>query len=323
MGPRYTTRQFIEKARGLYGNKYDYSKVIYINAHSKVCIICKIHGEFWQTPNDHLSNHGCKKCGNIIIKNNKISSKCQFIEKARIVHGDDNDYSKFIYNGNKVKGSIYCLVDKNHGYYLQAPNAHLSGQGCPKCAINKISNSLKHTKEDFIQKAFDTHGSKYGYENFIYKDSKTKGWITCLKHGDFLQSPANHIHNKAGCPICKASKGELAIKAILDKYNIINRTQYNIPEIVANYEIDFYLPEYQLLIEFHGIQHYEYIPFFHDGNYTFEDQKNRDDLVRDAAIRWKYNYLEFNYKQLKHMTSEQFEELVIKNIRKYKFSDLN
>ena len=98
--------------------------------------------------------------------------------------------------------------------------------------------------------------------------------------------------------------------------------QYNIPEIVANYEIDFYLPEYRLLIEFHGRQHYEYIPFFHDGDYTFEDQKTRDEMVRDAAIRWKYNYIEFNYKHF-NLLKEQFGEFVITTILSQKFFKRN
>lgn len=59
---RLTKQEFIEKARAKHGCKYDYSKVEYINNHTKVCIICPEHGEFWQTPNKHLSGQGCPKC---------------------------------------------------------------------------------------------------------------------------------------------------------------------------------------------------------------------------------------------------------------------
>ena len=55
---------FIEKAKKVHGDKYDYSKVEYVNAKTKVCIICPKHGEFWQTPNTHLSGKGCIHCGN-------------------------------------------------------------------------------------------------------------------------------------------------------------------------------------------------------------------------------------------------------------------
>lgn len=59
---RKTKTEFIEEAKVIHGDKYDYSKVEYVNNHTKVCIICSEHGEFWQTPNNHLSHHGCPKC---------------------------------------------------------------------------------------------------------------------------------------------------------------------------------------------------------------------------------------------------------------------
>jgi 3-hydroxyacyl-CoA dehydrogenase len=95
--------------------------------------------------------------------------------------------------------------------------------------------------------------------------------------------------------------------------------QYRIPEVANELYYDFYLPNYNLLIEFHGEQHYKYSPFFHKNDEdNFLKQKNRDDVVRYNAKRWKYNYLEFNYKQLKELFKEQFEELVLTSINKYK-----
>jgi len=57
------TKEFIDKAIKIHGNKYDYSKVEYIKSNDKVYIICNIHGEFQQTPNGHIQKKGCKKCG--------------------------------------------------------------------------------------------------------------------------------------------------------------------------------------------------------------------------------------------------------------------
>ena len=63
---RKTTEQFIEKARQVHGDKYDYSKVEYVNSATKVCIICPEHGEFWQRPHNHLMGKGCCACaGNL------------------------------------------------------------------------------------------------------------------------------------------------------------------------------------------------------------------------------------------------------------------
>ena len=63
------TIDFIEKAKEMHGDKYDYSKTVYINGSTKVCIICPKHGEFNIRPNDMLNGQGCKLCG---IEKNKI-----------------------------------------------------------------------------------------------------------------------------------------------------------------------------------------------------------------------------------------------------------
>ena len=108
----------------------------------------------------------------------------------------------------------------------------------------------------------------------------------------------------------------MVIKNILDKNKIINLTEYKIPEVVSNYEYDFYLPEYRILIEFHGIQHYKYIPFLHRFNEdNFDKQKERDIFKKDHAYRFKYRFLEFNYKQLDSLSEEEFEKLILKSIR--------
>lgn len=312
---KLTIQQFIEEAVLIHGNKYDYSKVIYLGLYVKVIIICPIHGEFLQRPCDHLRSNSCRKCHFDKLSTDRRSNKEDFVEKAFKIHGNKNDYSKFIYKNSWTKGCIVCLTD-NHGDYWQTPNNHLRGKGCPKCHLETIGKWNTSNKYEWVEKAFKVHGSKFDYSLAIYIKDNIKIKIKCNVCGYiFDQTPNAHLQGQ-GCPRCKASKGELALEAIFKKHNIKYKPQYNIPEIVANYEIDFYLPDYRLLIEFHGIQHYEYIPFFHDGKYTFEDQKNRDIMVRDAAIRWKYKYLEFNYKQLKYLPKKDFEKMVLNNIKK-------
>lgn len=98
---------FIEKARKIHGDKYDYSKVDYVNATTKVCIICPKHGEFWQKPSTHLCGCGCRQCANEKLSSERMDSTLTFIDKARKMHGDKYDYSKTIYSGAKKKGLYY------------------------------------------------------------------------------------------------------------------------------------------------------------------------------------------------------------------------
>lgn len=122
---KLTTEDFIKKAKEVHGDKYNYSKVDYRGNKIKVTIICSIHGEFEQPPSNHLQGQGCPNCGGTV----KLTTN-EFIEKARVVHGDLYDYSKVDYKTNRDKVTIICPI---HGGFEQKPSGHLLGSGCPKC----------------------------------------------------------------------------------------------------------------------------------------------------------------------------------------------
>ena len=146
---------FIEKARKVHGDKYDYSKVDYINNRTPVIIICPKHGEFKQIPKTHLKGHGCRKCTLEWLSKRYISNKDEFIKKARKVHGDKYDYSKVEYNGDKKE---VCIICPEHGEFWQTPNSHLRGHGCYECGREKNSKSKFLNTDTFIQKAKEIHG---------------------------------------------------------------------------------------------------------------------------------------------------------------------
>ena len=199
---RSSLSDFIKKAREKHGNKYDYSKVDYVNSYTKVCIICPEHGEFWQTPTGHLSGRGCSKCGNEFNGECKRLSLSDFIKQARKVHGDKYNYSKVNYVNSVTK---VCIICPEHGEFRQTPSSHLSGCGCPKCGFEKISESLSSSKEEFVRKSRKKHGDKYDYFKVDYVGSKTKVCIICPKHGEFWQEANSHIRGQ-GCPKCKGNK---------------------------------------------------------------------------------------------------------------------
>lgn len=126
-----TKEIFIEKACKKHDNKYDYSKVYYVNNITKVCIICPEHGEFEQTPKTHLKGCGCQKCGHNATSKSKRSTKKDFIKKAREVHGDKYYYSKVDYVNNRTK---VCIICPEHDEFWQTPDTHARGIGCPKCS---------------------------------------------------------------------------------------------------------------------------------------------------------------------------------------------
>jgi len=185
----YNVHIFIEKSKLIHGDKYDYSNVKYKNNRTKVVIICKIHGEFEQTPKKHLKKQGCPKCSRYCMDQE------YFIERAKMLHGNKYNYSNVIYLNINTKINIICKI---HGEFKQTPSCHLCGKGCSKCA------GCYMDQEYFIEKARMVHENKYNYPNVIYLNNKTKVNITCKIHGEFKQIPMSHLqgHGCSKCQLC-------------------------------------------------------------------------------------------------------------------------
>ena len=192
MSKKRTKESFAEDSDIIHGGKYDYSKVNYVNNRTKVCIICPEHGEFWQTPEKHLSGQGCPICGGIKKHTNET-----FINLAREIHGDWYDYSKVNYINNKTQ---VCIVCPEHGEFWQDPHNHLKGKGCPKCG-ELIHKATKYTNDTFVAAAYEVHGKKYDYSETEYIDMNTPVKIICSEHGEFWQTPYLHLRG-AMCPKC-------------------------------------------------------------------------------------------------------------------------
>lgn len=148
-----TTEDFIQKSIYIHGDRYDYSKVQYVNSVTKVSISCIEHGEYLQRPGKHLAGSGCPKCGRIRTTEKKTHSNDWFIGKAKSKHGDIYNYSKSEYITLDSKLVITC---PEHGDFLQTPDNHLRGSGCPECGNIKISesritNSKLKRRWDFTQ----------------------------------------------------------------------------------------------------------------------------------------------------------------------------
>ena len=192
---KVTTEDFVNKAILIHGDKYDYSKVEYINNSTKVCIICPEHGEFWQTPNVHLKKSGCPQC----FKNRLKDTTESFIEKAIIVHNSKYDYSKVEYVNSQTK---VCIICPEHGEFWQTPAHHINKVGCPMCANVKKGKKNFLGLNNFIKRANKVHGDKYDYSKVEYINANKKVCIICPEHGEFWQTPSCHINACQGCPKC-------------------------------------------------------------------------------------------------------------------------
>lgn len=252
---RNTLEHFITRSNEKHNNQYDYSKVELKTVQDKVAIICKKHGEFLQTPGSHMRGRGCPSCYEKLRGNSQKFNRGIFIERAKIIHGDKYDYSKVEYKNSQTKIIIIC---KKHGEFSQIPNSHLTGYGCQRCSGEKRAEDSRYTTEEFISQCKEVHGSRYDYSKTIYglrQDDKVT--IICKKHGEFKQAASSHLCGR-GCPKCIGSVGENKIRLFLEKMNIPFEEQKSFKTCVyrSRLRFDFWIPMYNLLIEFDGIQHY-------------------------------------------------------------------
>ena len=210
---------FIERGNVVHNKKYDYSKVEYINSHSKVRIICPEHGEFIQLAYVHLNGHGCPECAKKTIGLKKRKCPEDFMTDAKKKYGEFYDYTKVDYEKSNEKVEIVCPI---HGSFFVRPNDFLKGHACPKCGYEAVSKALKKDTEYFLKKAKRIHGSRYDYSKVVYDGRDTKVCIICPEHGEFWQVAGDHLMGH-GCPEC--AKKEIAEKQRLSAEDFIKRAK--------------------------------------------------------------------------------------------------
>ena len=187
---KLTTVEFIERARTIHDDTYDYSLTQYVNAHTKVIVICSTHGPFQATV--YAKGHyGCPKCSGHDKTNN------EFILECKAIHGDQYDYSQTAYTKVSKPVNIICRI---HGPFTQNADMHRRGNGCPKCA------GRHKTIEDIINMSKEIHGDKYDYSKVSHSSTQNKIEIICLSHGSFFQTIPNHINKKQGCKKCALAR---------------------------------------------------------------------------------------------------------------------
>lgn len=294
-----TPNQLIAKAKLVHSNKYNYSKIKLPNSPikmgTKIKIICnKCKYIFYPSFISHIKGSGCKRCS---YKSKTMTTK-EFIKKSKQTHGNKFNYSLSKYTHSKNKIKIKCkkcsLIFKVFPYNHMTKGVH-----CPKC--NNIKQTF--TLKEFIAKAKRVHGNKYSYSKVKYKNMITKIKITCnkcLKH--FYQEPGSHIYHESGCPNCKESRGELKVSSILTKNKIKYYPQHKFQDCKSKkgfkLKFDFYVPSFNLCIEYDGEQHFDTGNKWHTP-FVVENDRIKDKYCKINNIKM----LRISYKDFKNVES--------------------
>lgn len=294
---KFKELEFIEHSRRTHNNKFDYGLVFYVDAFTRVKIICPIHGMFKQLPYNHRTGHSsCVLCSRQKLKEEIRKNK----ETEFLLWATNNlqyDYSKVRYSSKNNKVKIWCRGCEE--FFYQTPGKHKnSKQGCPKCAIEKNSKIvINKTGVDFVQKMTKLKGDRYDYSKVIYKGTHKPVEIVCKIHGSFWQTPSSHKSKQdCGCPLCAESKSERKIVNWLGDNNIKFDREVSIATFNKRKRFDFYVPSMELYIEYDGPLHYRPVNYNERGYKRLREQQERDKLRNQWCTDNGINLIVITYK---------------------------
>lgn len=312
---RRTTEVFIEKAKEVWGDRYDYSRVVYKTRKDPIIIICPKHGKFIQKPYLHLEGSLCPKCG--IEKHSESMKKIDqqvFIERSTELHNGKYTYEKVVYIDTSSKVEITC---PKHGSFWQRARMHLSGQGCWECSRELVGDKNRGTQEEFIEKSKLTHGDKYDYSLVEYKNSLENVSIICKIHGVFSQAPVQHVRGR-GCPKCKNSMGAQLVDDYLTSREIPFICEYKDHECYYQNKLlfdfavfkDSNCTELLSLIEYDGLQHFKSVGFY-GGDEAYEKIQIRDRIKDQYCLTNGIKLIRIPYTEMANIETILDKELQI------------
>jgi len=269
----------------------------YKNNKSKLMLQCNKDLHIWQpTYVSFISKKtGCPKCSNTIKKTKDV------IKSDIIKICSDKNFEFIGFNNEKIntksKFNVKCLKD-GHIWQPNYNNFVIKNSGCPVCG-----NTLMRSEESAINVINKICSEKkYKFNGFIggsYSGAKVRLNVKCI-HCNFTWNPVyrNFIHNNSGCPNCRKSKGELTIIKYLNEKNINFVEQMRFDECKDNRSLpfDFYLPEYNICIEFDGSQHFIPKKIWGGVDNLILIQKH-DEIKNKFCIENNIKLMRINYKQ--------------------------
>ena len=263
----------------------------YKGVHNKYVYICPKHGEYNQEWNIHRKGKRCRKCHSEKLSKKFTKTNEQYIFECK-EKGIDLPIEK--YKGGHKKIKHKC--NRCGNIYPMTPANHLFSQGCPKCKYkNTTRKDLIYYRNNYSN-ICKKRNLDLPIESYVNSNKKIKH--KCNRCGNvYTVSPNQHLCSReSSCPVCNESHGEKFIRNYLDKHNIKYESQKKFKDLKDKTYLsyDFYLPDYNILIEYQGIQHYQAEDYF-GGKKQFEKQQLHDKLKREYAKANEYKLLELKY----------------------------
>jgi len=293
---------FFRKSDQRHAGRFDYSEVVYIDANTPVQIICTEHEPFHAKPKSHLyaQSGNCPRCyqetrGHSWKRTGERQrlSREEFVRRARARHGsayccDDVQYVNF--------ASKIVLTCPLHGPFLMAPEKHLAGQGCKRCAHGRLSQRRRLRIWALMARISEVHGlGHYDYDLRGYVNFHSHIRVRCARHGWFEQEIGAHLSGHA-CAMCCCSRGERRVRQVLNELDFEFCEQARFPECRDRGQLafDFYIPGLRVLIEYDGKQHFQRSELW-GGHHVLALTQRHDAIKDEFAVTHGYRLIRIPY----------------------------
>ncbi len=318
---KWTLTRFLERARLIHDDKYDYSTIHDKDIRgykSRIVIICNTCCRKWETSLDsHISSRsGCPNCAGQVPWTLE-----RFLGRVQEIHGGNFDYSLVTEDHIKNCYSKIPIICNTCNYQWNPCLDSVANNrcGCPDCA-----GQASWTLQRFLGEGY--HGL-YDYSLITEADirgDKNKVPIICKEcHLTFYQTIEHHIRRKQGCPSCKSSHGEKECERILRLHNLEYQREVVLPELPnKRYDFAFAYEDELYLLEFDGIQHFEEVPHFHR-KITFTEGQDVDIIKTKVVLARKAHLIRIDYTQVDHVEDhlilaiERGDKLYVSNPEMY------
>lgn len=288
MGSRKTNEEFVVEVYNLVGEEYTFLDE-YINSRTKIRVRHNTCGRvYYKDPKYFLKGQRCKACVSKDVGKKQRKRPEDFVNEVHTLFGKEFEViSKYVNTSNKIEVKHKC-----GNTYSVRPDALLRGSGCPKCVHNMYSKTYMKTTEEYSKEVVNTTSGEYELSS-EYRGVKDRVKIKHTECGTTYDTTPHQFNRGRRCPKCNMSKGEVAVKQALEELNVVYEPQKTFKEL-GTLSYDFYLPDYKLLVEYQGVQHYKPIELF-GGDNQFQVQKRNDKRKKDFAEEGSYTLLEIPY----------------------------
>ena len=265
---------YLERLNEKYGNQYEWLTTDFGDYYADyVEFICKKHGNVKQTLSVLLNTededgYACQKCKKERSNIRQSYTLEEAINKAKTIENCKYYDFKYVTEWLGVKHKYKFVCTKHGCEFEQTFDSLLNNQanGCKDCIVERLKAQDNLGVEDFIKQARKVHGERFDYSKVEYVNYKTPVCIICDKHGEFWQTPGNHL-NGCGCQKCRNSRLETKVRTILENNNIEYIQEKSLRDLTGKMfgdtpqRIDFFIPKHNICIECQGLQHFKPVKF--------------------------------------------------------------